>query len=67
MTYMENQAFQGSYAYDRASAASLVLLAIYIIVSGIIYLTFLRDKDEAELKKLKRLERKALKDSLKAG
>ena len=64
MMYMENQAFLGSYAYDKASAASLVLLAIYIIISGIIYLTLLRDKDEAKLKKLIRQERKAAKEAV---
>ena len=64
MMYMENQAFAGSYAYDRASAASLVLLAIYIIISGIVYMTLLRDKDEAKLKKLIRQERKAAKENV---
>ena len=64
MMYMENQAFAGSYAYDKASAASLILLAIYIIISGIVYMTLLRDKDEAKLRKLIRQERKAAKESV---
>ena len=64
MMYMENQAFAGSYAYDKASAASLILLVIYIIISGIVYMTLLRDKDEAKLRKLIRQERKAAKESV---
>ena len=58
MMYMEKQAFAGSYAYDKASAASLILLAIYILFSSVIYFTLIRDKDEARLKKLNRQKEK---------
>lgn len=61
MMYMNNQAFQGSYAYDKASAASLVMLAIYIVAALIVYFLLLRDKDEAKLKKAIRQERRELK------
>ena len=61
---MEKQAFAGSYAYDKASAASLVLLMIYILMSGIIYLLFLRDKDEAKLKKLNKQKERELARSI---
>ena len=64
MMYMQNQAFQGSYAYDRASAASLVMLVIYIIVSVIVYFALLRDKDEIELKRKRKQELKALKSGM---
>lgn len=61
MMYMENQAFQGSYAYDKASAASLVMLGIYIIVAVIVYFLLLRDKDELALKRQRRQELRDLK------
>ena len=61
MMYMENQAFQGSYAYDKASAASLVMLGIYIIVAVIVYFLLLRDKDEIALKRQRRQELRDLK------
>ena len=64
MMYMEKQAFAGSYAYDKASAASLVLLMIYILMSGIIYFLFLRDKDEAKLKKLNKQKERELARSI---
>lgn len=60
MMYMENQAFMGSYAYDRASAASLVLLLIYILISVILYFTLIRDKDEVRQKKLLKQKLKSL-------
>ncbi len=64
MMYMENQAFQGSYAYDRASAASLILLLMYITISVLLYFTLIRDKDEARQKKLLKKARKALENDL---
>ena len=64
MTYVENQAFLGSYAYDRASAASLILLGIDVIIAIVVYFLLLRDKDEVKLKKLIRAERKGLKKGM---
>lgn len=64
MMYMENQAFLGSYAYDRASAASLILLLMYIAISVLLYFTLIRDKDEARQKKLLKKARKALENDL---
>ena len=64
MMYMQNQAFQGSYAYDKASAISLIILGIYIILAVIIYFILLRDKDEIQLKKLIRQERRELKKGI---
>ncbi|MBR3277995.1 MAG: sugar ABC transporter permease [Lachnospiraceae bacterium] len=63
MMYMENQAFLGSYAYDRASAASLILLLIYIAISVLLYFTLIRDKDEARQKKLRKKALKALENN----
>lgn len=59
MMYLENQSFMGSYAYDRAAAASLVLLFIYIIISGSVYYFLLYDKDESRAKRLQKEARKA--------
>jgi len=54
MIYIRNQAF-ASGIYGRASAASVILLAIYAVVCGFAFF-LLRDKDEAALKKLRRME-----------
>ena len=56
MMYVENQAFMGSYIYDRASAASLIMLCIYGSPTAV-YFIFIRDKDEVQIRKMKRKER----------
>lgn len=56
--YIRNQAFDGSYLYNRAAAASVILFIIIVILSAIVFF-LLRDKDEAKLKKLKKAELKA--------
>lgn len=61
MQYLQNQAFMGSYIYDRASAASVVLLGLTAVFAGILYFIFLWDKDEAKARKLRKKELKALK------
>ena len=61
MQYLQNQAFMGSYIYDRASAASVVLLGITAILAGILYFVFLWDKDEAKARRLMKKELKAMK------
>ncbi len=58
MQYLENQAFMGSYAYDRASAASVILLFMYGIIAWLVYFFLIRDKDEAKLKRQIRKERR---------
>ena len=57
MMYVENQAFMGSYIYDRASAASLIMLCIYGSLATAVYFIFIRDKDEVQIRKMKRKER----------
>ncbi len=64
MMYLENQAFFGSYAYDRAAAASVILLFIYGIIAGLVYFFLIRDKDEAEFKRKVRKERREEKQRL---
>ena len=58
MMYLENQAFMGSYAYDRAAAASVIQLGIYLLIAGIVYFILIRDKDEAKLKKMARQQKR---------
>jgi multiple sugar transport system permease protein len=58
MMYLENQAFMGSYAYDRAAAASVIQLGIYLLIAGIVYFILIRDKDEARLKKMMRQQKR---------
>ncbi len=61
--YIYNQAFMGSYKYNTASAASMVMFVIIAICSAILFY-ILRDKDEARLEK----ERKAkLKEAKRRG
>jgi len=53
--FIYNQAFSGSYFWNRASAASMILFVIIAICSGILFYV-MRDKDEAEHRKqVKRL------------
>ena len=61
MMYLQNQAFLGSYAYDRASAASLILLLMFIAIAAVVYFILLYDRDEAKLRKARREERRAMK------
>jgi len=68
MMYLNNQAFMGSYAYDRAAAASLILLMICIVMAIISYFIFLYDRDEAKIKKYEKQklkEQKELRKDLK--
>lgn len=61
MMYLQNQAFMGSYAYDRAAAASVILLFIYGMIAGIVYFFLVRDKDEIKLRKKIKEERREAK------
>ena len=58
--YIRNQAFDGSYLYNRAAAASVILFLVIVVLSAIVFY-ILRDKDEAKLKKLRKQELKAAK------
>jgi multiple sugar transport system permease protein len=61
--YIRNQAFAGSYMYNRSAAASIILFIIIVILSSIVFY-ILRDKDEAKLKKLRKQELKAARKGL---
>lgn len=56
--FIYNQAFSGSYLYNRAAAASMLLFIIIAILSGILFY-LLRDKDAIKAKKEMKKLRKA--------
>lgn len=55
--FIYNQAFSGSYMYNRAAAASMIMFLIIAVCSAIVFY-IMRDKDEAKAKSEARLERK---------
>ena len=59
------QAFKGGYWYNRASAASMIMFIIILALSGVMFF-FLRDKDEAEMRKANKKAMKELKLAQKA-
>ncbi|NLK04440.1 MAG: sugar ABC transporter permease [Clostridiales bacterium] len=62
--FIYNQAFKGSYMYNRASAASLIMFVIIAICSAMLFI-IMRDKDAAKLKKIEKKNRKAFKKAEK--
>ncbi|MBF4692342.1 carbohydrate ABC transporter permease [Fusibacter ferrireducens] len=63
--FIYNQAFSGSYLYNRAAAASMIMFLIIAFFSAILFY-LLRDKDEIERRKLNRKMRKEYKKSQEA-
>ena len=58
--FIYNQAFKGSYQYNKASAASMIMFVIIVVLSAILF-WLLRDRDEAALERIKKEEAKARK------
>ncbi len=58
--FIYNQAFKGSYQYNKASAASMIMFVIIVTLSALLFY-LLRDKDEAALEQIKKEERRAAK------
>ncbi|MBI9094348.1 MAG: sugar ABC transporter permease [Sphaerochaeta sp.] len=58
--FIYNQAFSGSYLYNRAAAASLIMFLIIVVLSSILFY-ILRDRDEILLRKQIRVLEKAAK------
>ena len=56
--FIYNQAFSGSYFYNRAAAASMIMFTIIAILSVFIFF-ILRDKDEVKMRKQKKVMIKA--------
>ena len=64
--FIYNQAFAGSYMYNRASAASMIMFIIIAILSGFMFF-ILRDKDEAKLRREIKRQEKKFKEQMKAA
>jgi multiple sugar transport system permease protein len=63
--FIYNQAFSGSYLYNRAAAASMIMFVIICILSGIMFY-FMCDKDQEKLDKQIRMQEKEYARRLKA-
>jgi multiple sugar transport system permease protein len=63
--FIYNQAFSGSYLYNRAAAASMIMFLIIAVLSSILFF-LLRDKDEAAMAKAERKRIRAYNRQLKA-
>lgn len=57
--FIYNQAFSGSYLYNRAAAASLIMFGIIAICSAALFL-IMYDRDAARLRKLEKKQGKEL-------
>lgn len=64
--FIYNQAFSGSYMYNRAAAASMIMFIIICVLSAIMFY-FLRDKDEAAMRKIIKQQEKAYRKAQKGG
>lgn len=64
--FIYNQAFSGSFMYNRAAAASMIMFVIIVILSAIIFY-ILRDKYAAQQKKEKRDHLRAIKRTKKTA
>ena len=62
--FIYNQAFSGSYLYNRAAAASMIMFLIICVASAFMFM-MLRDKEEIELHKLMKQQEKAYRLSMK--
>lgn len=60
------QAFKGSYLYNRAAAASMILFAIAAVLSAVLFY-LLRDRDAARLKREEKRIRKAARAAAQGG
>ena len=58
--FIFNQAFAGSYMYNRAAAASMIMFIIIAALSGIIFF-LMRDKDAQRQRKTERAMNRAAK------
>ncbi|CAH1221713.1 Lactose transport system permease protein LacF [Paenibacillus auburnensis] len=62
--FIYGQAFKGSYLYNRAAAASMIMFIISGVLSGFLFY-LMRDRDEAKLKKAQKSYRKAAKAAVR--
>lgn len=64
--FIYNQAFSGSYMYNRASAASMIMFIIIGILSMLVF-AIMRDKDAAKQNKIEKKVKKQLKKAEQAA
>ncbi len=64
--FIFNQAFSGSYLYNRAAAASMIMFLIIAVFSIVIFL-IMRDKNEVRERKAERRMRKSTAQALRGG
>lgn len=64
--FIYNQAFSGSYMYNRAAAASMIMFVIIGILSAVMFF-IMRDKDEAQIRKEMKRQQKEYRMRLKSG
>jgi len=64
--YIYNQAFSGSYMFNRAAAASMILFFIIAVCSAILFY-IMRDQDAAALKKIQKARAKNEKLARRGG
>ena len=62
--FIYNQAFRGSYMYNRASAASMIMFIVICFVSAILFF-IMRDKEEIELSKMIKKQEKEYRRAIK--
>ncbi|WP_342420883.1 sugar ABC transporter permease [Paenibacillus sp. FSL E2-0178] len=64
--FIYGQAFKGSYMYNRAAAASMIMFVISAVLSGFVFY-LMRDRDAAKMKKIEKMHRKSAKSSREGG
>jgi multiple sugar transport system permease protein len=64
--FIYQQAFRGSYMYNRAAAASMIMFVIAAILSAIVFY-LMRDRDAARVKKQEKKLRKAARAAAKGA
>ncbi|MBM7567873.1 multiple sugar transport system permease protein [Paenibacillus sacheonensis] len=58
--FIYGQAFKGSYMFNRAAAASMIMFAIAAVLAGLLFY-LMRDRDAARARKANRIRNKAAK------
>ena len=62
--FIYNQAFSGGYLYNRAAATSMIMFVIIVAVSALLFYV-LRDRDEAELRRIMKRQIKEQRKKMK--
>jgi len=64
--FIYSQAFSGTYMYNRAAAASMIMFVIIAALSGVVFY-LMRDRYESRAKKQGKLEERARREAAKGG